>query len=150
MYQSNLSNLSTRVLFLCDHSTMQCDFGSDGRCCWVTRSSINIICFTSGMHLQHHSVCRLWRRNSGKMLLPWDSWNNNCKYFSETLFLTHHTGSHHTNYNVDWWLFLLSCPSGFCHKYTCQYVFCCRWRRWTFLRRSPWRSWAMEAWDPSS
>lgn len=26
----------------------------------------------------------------------------NCKYFSETPFLTHHTGSHHINYDVDW------------------------------------------------
>lgn len=63
--------------FLFYHSTMQCNFVSNGRCCGVTRSCINIIFLTSGMHLQHYCVRRLWCWNSGNVLISCECINTN-------------------------------------------------------------------------
>lgn len=63
--------------FLSYHSTMQCNFVSNGWCCGVTRSCINIIFLTSGMHLQHYCVRRLWSWNSGNVLISCECINTN-------------------------------------------------------------------------
>lgn len=77
LYEINLKSIRcifrhTFLLFLLlpfasFHSTMQCNFVSNGGCCRVTRSRINIIFFPPGMHLQHYCVCRLWCGNSGNV-----------------------------------------------------------------------------------
>lgn len=84
-------------------SAMQCNSVYDGRCCWVPRSGVDIVCLTSGVHVQHHGVRRLRCWNSGKCFISFSSFTATKSFLQDYRFSLwqrmhkRHTVSQHTN-----------------------------------------------------